>query len=363
MAGATLVTHAGEQEPSAWRFPGPLSAMLTALWLHRRFVVQSRGSQVRRVDWVQSAALLVRRDAAEAVGYLDPAFFVYSDEVDFCKRLDDTGWEVLYVPSARAVGHDAPVDDPRRRIVELSRNRDRYMRKHHGPAAARAVRWLTAFTYGVRALAALVLPGHEAGLYARHARATLVPGPRRGAGRGRVRLQPRRPEAVVARRRRGAVPDRGLCVLLLPAKLEYAPVRERAEDLLGAPGAVAVEPAAIGYGATGRLPGVLRERITAGQARRMALPGHPRALVVFDAAQYPLARALLAEHPEAELWYGGAGGGDLHEAAAARAALRFGGDGEPGGAARERNRSLWERMEALGIESGRLGSERVPRPD
>ena len=77
VAGATLVTHAGEQEPSAWRFPGPLSALLTILWLHRRFVVQSRGSDVRGVDWVQSAALLVRRDAAEAVGYLDPAFFVY----------------------------------------------------------------------------------------------------------------------------------------------------------------------------------------------------------------------------------------------------------------------------------------------
>jgi hypothetical protein len=173
----------------------------------------------------------------------------------------------------------------------------------------------------------------------------------------------------VARRRgrggRPGIPDRALCVLLLPAKLEapvpageagwVAPMRERAEDLLGAPGAVAVEPAAIGYGATTRLPGVLRDRIAAGQARRMALPGHPRAVVVFDAAQYPLARALLAEHPEAELWYGG----DAHEAASARAALRFGDEEGGAGTARERNRPLWERMEALEIESGRLGSERA----
>jgi len=163
---------------------------------------------------------------------------------------------------------------------------------------------------------------------------------------------------VARGRRRGEVPDRELCVLLLPARLESSPVRERAEDLLGAPGAVAVEPAAVGYGATGRLPGLLRERITAGQARRMALPGRPRALVVFDAAQYPLARALLAEHAEAELWYGGAGPGELHEAAAARAALRFGAEGAARASARELNRPLWERMEALGIESGRLGSER-----
>jgi GT2 family glycosyltransferase len=180
VAGATLVTHDGRQEPSAWRFPGPLTAFLTALYLHRRFVVQSRGTDTRRVDWVQSAAMLVRRDAAEAVGYLDSAFFVFSDEVDFCKRLRDAGWDVLYVPSARAVGHEPPAYDKRKRIVELSRNRDRYMRKHHGPTAARAVRWLTAFTYGMRALAALVLPGHEAGRYARHASATLFPG--RGEG-------------------------------------------------------------------------------------------------------------------------------------------------------------------------------------
>ena len=162
------------------------------------------------------------------------------------------------------------------------------------------------------------------------------------------------------KRRRRTVPDRGLCVLLLPAKLEASPVRERAEDLLGAPGAVAVEPATIGYGVTSRLPVLVRERIAAGQARRLALPGHPRAIVVFGAAQYPLAGALLAEHPEAELWYGGGEGGELHEQARGRAALYFG--EEPGGSARERNRPLLERMEALGVESGRLGSERAEVP-
>jgi hypothetical protein len=157
------------------------------------------------------------------------------------------------------------------------------------------------------------------------------------------------------RRRRDDAPDIPLAVLLLPAKLEVSSQRERIEALLEAPGAVAVEPAAIGYGATGSLPGLLRERIAAGQARRMHLPGRPRAIVVFDARQYPLARALLAEHPEAELWYSGEGQGDLHEAASARAAVTYGTEGS----AREQNRPLHERMEELGIESGRLGSERT----
>jgi GT2 family glycosyltransferase len=181
-AGARLVRPDGSPQPSAWRFPSPGTALLSALWLHRRFVVQSRGSRVREVDWAQSAALLVRRDAAAGIGYFDPAFFVYSDEVDFCKRLRDAGWSVLYVPDARAAHHEQLSTGrvPHRRIVELSRNRDRYMRKHHGATAALVVRWLTAWTYAVRALAALFLPGHDARRYARHVTATLFPG--RGEG-------------------------------------------------------------------------------------------------------------------------------------------------------------------------------------
>jgi N-acetylglucosaminyl-diphospho-decaprenol L-rhamnosyltransferase len=181
-AGAMLVRADGEQQPSAWRFPSPWTALLSALWLHRRTVVQSRGDRVRRVDWTQSAAMLVRREAAAEIGYFDPAFFVYSDEVDFCRRLADAGWETLYVPDARAVHHEQLVTGsvPHRRIVEFSRNRDRYMRKHHTAVAAALVRWLTACAYAMRAVAALVLPGHDAKRYARHVSATLFP--RRGEG-------------------------------------------------------------------------------------------------------------------------------------------------------------------------------------
>ena len=114
--------------------------------------------------------------------YLDPDFFVYSDEVDFARRLRDAGWRSVYVPGAVAVHHEqlATGAFAERRIVELSRNRDLYMRKHHSPAAARAVRWLTAWAYALRALAALLLPGQRPGRYLRHVRATLTPG--RGEG-------------------------------------------------------------------------------------------------------------------------------------------------------------------------------------
>jgi GT2 family glycosyltransferase len=180
-AGARLLRPDGAQQPSAWRFPTPRTALTAALLLHRRNV-QSTGEATREVDWAQSAALLVRREAAEQVGFLDPRFFVYSDEVDFCRRLQDAGWRVLYVPGAAAVHHEqlSTGGVPERRIVEFARNRDLYMRLHHGPGAARAVRWLTAIPYALRAVAALVLPGHDPRRYARHVTATLRPG--RGEG-------------------------------------------------------------------------------------------------------------------------------------------------------------------------------------
>jgi N-acetylglucosaminyl-diphospho-decaprenol L-rhamnosyltransferase len=181
-AGAQLVRPDGSPQPCAWRFPTPLTALAGALFLHRLLTVQSRGARVRTVDWCQSSALLVRREAAAQVGYLDPRFFVYSDEVDFARRLRDAGWTSVYVPEALAV-HDeqlATGAGAQRRIVELARNRDLYMRTHHSSAAARAVRWLTAWSYAVRALAALALPGHDAGRYWRHVTATLAPS--RGEG-------------------------------------------------------------------------------------------------------------------------------------------------------------------------------------
>ena len=177
-ATAQLLDSDGNPVPSAWRFPGVGTAAVGALFLHRRFTVQSVGSETRPVDWAQSSALLVRREAAAAVGYMDPDFFVYYDECDFAKRLDDAGWHSLFVPGAEAVHHDQLSTDLAKglpRIVEFHRNRDLYMRKHHGPIAALAVRLLTAWSYALRAIAATVLPKRPAKIFWVHARQALFP--------------------------------------------------------------------------------------------------------------------------------------------------------------------------------------------
>ena len=184
-AGAQLLDSSGRPAPCAWRFPGVGTALAGALLLHRLTTVQSKGGETRAVDWAQSSALLVRREAAAVVGYLDPDFFVYYDECDFAKRLAGAGWRTLFVPAAEAVHHDQLSTDLAAglpRIVEFHRNRDLYMRKHHSRAAALAVRALTAWSYALRALAAAVLPNHPAEVYWAHARQALLPW--RGTGIG-----------------------------------------------------------------------------------------------------------------------------------------------------------------------------------
>jgi N-acetylglucosaminyl-diphospho-decaprenol L-rhamnosyltransferase len=189
MAGAQLLDSDGRPVPCAWRLPDIPWALAAAVFLQDRVAVESTGDRVRDVGWVQSSAALVRREAAEQVGWLDPDFFIYSDETDFCKRLRDIGWRILFVPAARAVHHNQLSTDTAamtRRIVEFHRNRDLYFRKHGlgGTRLAWTVCWTWA--YLVRAAAAALLPGRprrpgrDPRRYLTHARQQLFPG--RGEG-------------------------------------------------------------------------------------------------------------------------------------------------------------------------------------
>ena len=191
--------------------------------------------------------------------------------------------------------------------------------------------------------------------------------PAGGYGWRAGRHLPRRRTGLLALSRIGEDADlfreeRPLCLLLLPAPLERCAVRERAEDLLSAPGVAAVDPPRISYASLAHFSESVADGIAAIQARRLRLPGHPRAMVLFHPHQYPLARAIRSVHPDAELWYGPYADPQdereesLNARAFERADLRFRHTDAP---AHEQNLVLWNRMEALGIESGRLGSERA----
>lgn len=104
-ATALLVGPEGAPLPSAWSFPRAWGFLPGV----DRCAVQSHGEAVRPVDWVRANALLVRREAAEAVGWIDASLPPPEDAIDFGRRLRRAGWKTLYVPDARAVCHEPPV--------------------------------------------------------------------------------------------------------------------------------------------------------------------------------------------------------------------------------------------------------------
>jgi len=76
---------------------------------------------------------MVRREAFESVGLLDEEFFMYAEDVDWCKRCWIGGWRIVFVPQGRAIHYrgGSSVNDPVRFSVEQQRSILRYWSKHH----------------------------------------------------------------------------------------------------------------------------------------------------------------------------------------------------------------------------------------
>lgn len=145
IGGGTL-TAKGIRDPSSFRFVVPLTELLRAADLHplthllQRFhplLPESRGPT--EVDWVGFACVLVRRELVEAIGPLDEGYFMYFEDVDYCRRARDAGWTVMHWPEAKIVhllGGSSGVTEReklRRRAPRYYYEaRARYFAKFHG---------------------------------------------------------------------------------------------------------------------------------------------------------------------------------------------------------------------------------------
>jgi GT2 family glycosyltransferase len=90
-----------------------------------------------QVDVLSGCFWFARKAAVEKVGGLDDSFFMYSEDVDWCRRFADAGWGVVYVPQAEAVhyGGASSKNAPVRFYVEMCRAQLQYQRKHGGRLA------------------------------------------------------------------------------------------------------------------------------------------------------------------------------------------------------------------------------------
>ncbi len=148
LVGSRLEHPDGTAQNSAFRFPsilgelegglrfGPASRLLSG-----RSVVQPIADHPVAVDWVAGASLMIRRAVFDQVGLLDDRYFMYYEEVDFCRRAKAQGWACWYVPESRVVhlvGQSSDVTSAggatKRRPRYWFDARNRYFLTHHGRA-------------------------------------------------------------------------------------------------------------------------------------------------------------------------------------------------------------------------------------
>ena len=158
VVGPQLLNPDGSVQSSRRRFPTLATAFFESTWLQpyaprrlleRYYVLDRSDDEVQEVDWVTGAALMARREAIEQVGPLDEGFFMYSEELDWCRRFKEAGWRVVYLPTAQIVHHVGKSSEqvlPARHI-HFQTSKVRYFRKYHGPVAAELLRWFLLGNY------------------------------------------------------------------------------------------------------------------------------------------------------------------------------------------------------------------------
>jgi GT2 family glycosyltransferase len=141
--GPRILNPDGSLQPSCRRFPTLPRLLLDELGFgklfpHSKFFGGYRMTwwahdQLREVDQLMGAALLLRRAALKQVGTFDERFFMYFEEVDLCLRLHDAGWKVLFVSGAQVMHHGGQSARQELRKATLYRYRSlgAFYRKHY----------------------------------------------------------------------------------------------------------------------------------------------------------------------------------------------------------------------------------------
>jgi hypothetical protein len=145
ISGSQLKNADGSVEYSAHAFHTPLSELdggarlgLLSRFLRRKMPLPTTRDIAHPCDWVSGASMIIRRKVFKDIGLMDDQYFLYFEEVDFCRRAQQAGWQCWYVPTSTVIhleGASTGISaTEKRRAGYWYDSRRRYFIKHHGVA-------------------------------------------------------------------------------------------------------------------------------------------------------------------------------------------------------------------------------------
>lgn len=193
LCGGKIISPEGRLEPSARRFPSPLTKLLTLSGLRAKFP-QSRWlnwhefgdfahDRPMEVDWVPGTFTIVRKAMLDKIGPFDERFFIYYEETDLCLRAKKAGWKVYFIPDAEVMHiggassktrKDKTFDSAASQVLSFRmRSEWLYYRKNYGIATMLASAGIELLWFSMRYLKNLLIPSGDAARKKEMARSTM----------------------------------------------------------------------------------------------------------------------------------------------------------------------------------------------
>ena len=185
LIGPRLFYGDGTTQSSRRRFPTLATAFFESTklqqWfprnriLSRYYMLDTSDDATQSVDWVNGSAMFVRRELYEQIGGLDEAFFMYSEELDWCYRARQAGWEVVYLPAAQITHYEGKSSEQAvaQRDIYFHSSKVQFFRKYRGRWVAAFLRafLLLMFAYQIAEEGCKWLVGHKRALRAQRVKA------------------------------------------------------------------------------------------------------------------------------------------------------------------------------------------------
>jgi len=151
LLGPQLLNTDGSVQSSRRRFPTIATALFESTWLEplaprrlldRYYMRDRNDNEILDVDWVQGAALFTRREVVEQVGGMDERYFMYSEELDWCRCIKNAGWRIVYFPKAQVVHHGGKSSEQvvASRHIYFQTSKVLYFRKYYGVYTSEVLR-------------------------------------------------------------------------------------------------------------------------------------------------------------------------------------------------------------------------------